>query len=245
MNETIETMLNHKSIRKFEKGHTIPEATITAILEAGQSAATSHFIQAYSIIRVKDRSKVEGIAELSQNLHIKDASAFFVFCADMKRLEYASRKHHLAFDYDSLENTIATIVDVALVAQNVMTAAESLGYGGCYIGGVRNAPFEISEKLELPDKVLPIFGLTLGVPVEGQEVKPRLPLSAIVHEDRYDETKYDDLLQQYDEVINEYYAKRTSNKKDATWTKPIASFFSAKKRVHMRDFFEKKGFTLK
>ncbi|CAM5624427.1 FMN reductase (NADPH) OS=Lysinibacillus sphaericus OX=1421 GN=nfrA1 PE=3 SV=1 [Lysinibacillus sphaericus] len=44
-----------------------------------------------------------------------------------------------------------------------MIAAESMGYGICYIGGVRNKPEEISELLNLPDYVFPLFGLTIGV----------------------------------------------------------------------------------
>jgi nitroreductase len=32
------------------------------------------------------------------------------------------------------------VVDVALMAQNVLLAAESVGLGGVYIGGIRNDP---------------------------------------------------------------------------------------------------------
>ena len=82
--------------------------------------------------------------------------------------------------------------DVALFAQNVAIAAESKGYGICYIGGVRNAPEEISELLSLPKGVAPLFAMTIGVPDEANEVKPRLPVEAIIHENSYDADKYDE-----------------------------------------------------
>ena len=90
---------------------------------------------------------------------------------------------------------------------------ESLGYGICYIGGIRNNPREVSELLHLPDKVYPVFGMTVGVPDEDHGVKPRLPVTAILHENGYDEKKYDELLNEYDETMSAYYKERSSNQK--------------------------------
>ncbi|WP_373460433.1 nitroreductase family protein [Paenibacillus sp. V4I7] len=41
-------------------------------------------------------------------------------------------------------------IDAALAAQNAAVAAESLGLGIVYIGGIRDKPKEISELLLLP-----------------------------------------------------------------------------------------------
>ena len=91
-------------------------------------------------------------------------------------------------------------------------SGESLGYGICYIGGIRNKR-EVSELLHLPDKVYPVFGMTVGVPDEDHGVKPRLPVTAILHENGYDEKKYDELLNEYDETMSAYYKERSSNQK--------------------------------
>jgi nitroreductase len=69
------------------------------------------------------------------------------------------------------------------MAQNVAIAAESEGLGICYIGGVRNNPQQISELLSLPDHVYPVFGMCLGYPAHQPDVKPRLPVEAILKED--------------------------------------------------------------
>ena len=103
-------------------------------------------------------------------------------------------------DFSSAENILVGSIDVALFAQNVAIAAESKGYGICYIGGVRNAPEEISELLSLPEGVAPMFAMTIGVPDEANEVKPRLPVEAIIHENGYNADKYDELIPEYDET---------------------------------------------
>ena len=76
------------------------------------------------------------------------------------------------------EDFIVATVDASLFCAKAL-AAESLGYGICYIGGIRNNPGEVSELLHLPDKVYPVFGMTVGVPDEDHGVKPRLPIAAI------------------------------------------------------------------
>ena len=53
---------------------------------------------------------------------------------------------------------------------------------------------EISELLHLPEGVAPLFAMTIGVPDEANEVKPRLPVEAIIHENGYDEEKYDEFF---------------------------------------------------
>jgi hypothetical protein len=243
LSETVTLMQNHVSVRKYT-AESIPREHLHAIIRAGQGAASSHFVQAYSIIHVTDQAKKDQIAMLSQNPHVAECSDFLLFCGDLKRLEYACKKHGIPMEHDSLENFLVSVIDTALLAQNIITAAESLGYGGCYIGGVRNNPAPISELVGLPDKVFPLFGMSLGVPRVRNEVKPRLPLEAVVHENVYDEHKYPELLDQYDETMKAYYGKRSSNAKDANWTEGMAEFMKSKRRPHMRDFFASKGLRL-
>ena len=63
------------------------------------------------------------------------------------------------------EQLLLGVVDTALMAQNAFTAAESLGLGGVYIGGLRNNIESVTELLKLPKHVLPLFGLCLGWPL--------------------------------------------------------------------------------
>lgn len=241
MNEMIHKMEQHASVRKY-KNESIPKNIVERMVQAAQHAASSHFVQAYSVVYVTDEALKAQLAELSGNRHVKDCAAFFVCCADLKRLEKACEKHGAEIKSDTVEDFIVATVDVSLFAQNLALAAESLGYGICYIGGIRNNPEEVSQLLHLPDKVYPVFGMTVGVPTESHAVKPRLSVEAILHENTYDENKYDELLEEYDRTTNEYYKGRSTNQKDVTWTGSMSAFMSKEKRMHMKEFLNKKGF---
>lgn len=44
------------------------------------------------------------------------------------------------------------------MAQNALTAAESMGLGGVYIGGIRLHITELTKVLHLPKHVVPLVG---------------------------------------------------------------------------------------
>lgn len=239
---TIHLLKNHASVRKY-KNIDISKEDLHEIILAGQHAASSHFVQAYSVIDVTDEDKRNQLAELSKNpQQILSASAVLVFCMDFLRLEKASSLSGTEIDYRYAENLLVASTDVALFAQNIAVAAESKGYGICYIGGVRNAPEEISQLLSLPKGVAPMYAMTIGVPAEENEVKPRLPIEAILHENSYDVEKYEKLIPKYDETMNAYYNNRGSNQKDVTWSGSMARFLGRPRRLHMKEFLQKQGF---
>lgn len=244
ISETIKLMQSHRSIRKFTKDPILPNHLLE-IVKAGQGAPTSNFVQAYSVIQINNEDKKQKIGALSNNIEpIIGSAVFLLFCVDMKRLEVACHKQGVEMRYDTMENFIVGIIDVSLIAQNCLTAAESLGYGGCYIGGVRNNPELISEIVGLPDKVFPLFGMVLGVPDEEQIVKPRLPIEAVFQVDEYDEKQYPVIINKYDEIMAQYYKSRLSNNKNSSWSKTMADFYSENRRMHIKKFIEDKGFTL-
>ena len=89
MNATIDLMKAHRSIRKFEDRE-VDDDTLHAIVAAAQCAATSHFVQAYTLIRVRDPKKRQVIAELAgPQVWVAKAPVFLVFCADFTRLAAA------------------------------------------------------------------------------------------------------------------------------------------------------------
>ncbi|SEQ97652.1 oxygen-insensitive NADPH nitroreductase [Piscibacillus halophilus] len=244
MNEVTRLLKKHKSIRQY-KADAIPEEQLHEMIHAAQHAASSNFVQAYSIVRVTEPDKIDALATLSKNeKQIKSAPVVLLFCCDLKRLEYACRKQGVEMTSEGLENFIVGTVDTALFAQNFVVAAESLGYGICYIGGVRNNPEQISELVNLPDKVYPVFGMTVGVPDQEQFVKPRLPVEAILHENQYDETKYEQMISDYDQTMSEYYQTRLTNRRQTTWSETMSNMMRQPRRQHMKEFIEKKGFKI-
>jgi len=238
-------MLKHRSIRQFTD-QAITQDDLETLIKAGQAAASSSFIQAYSIIRVTDKNTRAKIAEAAGGQQwINHAPEFLVFCADLKRIELACIKSGQGELEGHTEHFVAATVDVALVAQNVLLAAESIGLGGVYIGGIRNDPQLLSDLLTLPDQVYPVFGMCLGYPSIDPEVKPRFPVTSILHQEKYQVTKLENVVAAYDTQMKDYYKSRSENNRLSDWSSQTAKAIQLKKREHMHDFLQGKGFLLK
>ncbi len=243
MNDVINLLHAHRSIRKFND-QKITDEQLTAIIDAGNSAATSSNLQARSIIRVTDKAIRTQLAEASGNqAYIADCAEFLVFCGDFLRPEQCCNKHDTHMTSGMTEQFILATVDVSLMAQNCVIAAESLGLGICYIGGLRNNPDIVSDLLHLPEETFPLFGLCLGYPAQNPEVKPRLPADVIMKENKYqlDEVKS---LDDYDEKMAEYYRTRTGGNKSTSWSQQISQLTSKELRPHMRGFLDEQGFKM-
>lgn len=245
MSSVIDLLKSHRSIRKFTDKAIDPEI-LNDIFLAGQAAATSSFLQGSTIIRVTNERTRETLAELAGNQpYVRSAAEFMVFCADLKRAGNYCREYDKPFEGDYTEHFIIATVDVALMAQSLVTAAESVGLGICYIGGIRNNPIDVSRLLKLPKGVYPVFGLCLGYPDQNPEIKPRLPLSVIVKNEVYNEDSDQEKIREYDETIREYYRNRTGGGHGISWTEQVATLLSEKSRPHMKQFLEAQGFKFK
>lgn len=245
MDSVIDLLKSHRSIRKFTD-RPIEAELFRDLVSAGQAAATSSFLQGSTIVRVTDVTKRERIAELAgKQAYVVSAAEFMVFCADLKRPGNYCRKYDKPFEGDYTEHFIIATVDVALMAQSMVTAAESVGLGICYIGGIRNDPALVAELLELPKGVYPVFGLCLGYPDQDPETKPRLPMEVIVKENVYNEEGDAARIEDYDKRVQDYYAKRTGGGHGISWTEQVSTLLSEKSRPHMRDFLKGQGFTFR
>ena len=246
-NDTLSLLMKHASVRQF-LDKSISEEQLAAIIGAGQMASTSSNVQAYSIIAVTDSALKSELAGLAGNqAYIEQCPVFLIWCADMYRLHEVTKPHvqGAATYEDSTENFIVATVDVALAAQNAAVAAESLGLGIVYIGGIRNNIAEVSELLELPELVYPVFGMCLGYPAGVNGLRPRLPQQAILHRNKYNTRAAVEQVKVYDEVSQAYLRERTGGKNDTPWSAIMAKRLAEGTRMHMKEFLQKKGFMRK
>ncbi|MDH5354303.1 MAG: oxygen-insensitive NADPH nitroreductase [Gammaproteobacteria bacterium] len=244
MNEVIQLLQSHRSVRKFTEKE-IPQDTLNELVKCGQSAATSSFIQACTVIQVEDKTKRDELVVLAGNQkYIATASRFLVFCADMNRHQLACDMHQAEMQSGFTEQFITATVDCALFAQNVITAAQSLGIQGVYIGGIRNQIQAVTDLLELPKLVYPVFGMCLGYPAQNPEVKPRLPLSVVLKKDSYNDESDQATIEEYDNHVREYYRTRTGGNKDTAWSEQISEMLVKEARPHMLAYLKSQGYLI-
>jgi FMN reductase (NADPH) len=251
-NTTLELIHRHASVRRY-KTDPLLASVIEAIVAAGQRASTSSNLQSYSVVAVTDPAKRARLSELCGNQkHVAEAPVFLAFCADLARLERACQLRGYTQVTGYVENFLVAAVDAAILAQNTALAAESLGLGICYIGSIRNNLPEVIELLELPRLVIPITGMTVGCPEKSPRLKPRLPLRAVLHWERYNEEQ-DEALLEYDRSMAStgIYDQqqipvpgKEGEMEDYGWTEHSARRVSQPVRTGLRAVLEKQGFGL-
>ena len=236
MTPTIELLRAHRSIRAFTD-QPISDEQREAIIAAAQSASTSSFLQCSSIIRVTDKAlRAQLVTLAGGQQYIAQAAEFWVFCADFQRNLQICPQAQLGL----AEQLLLGCVDTAILGQNAMIAAESLGLGGVYIGGIRNSIEQVTELLGLPQHVLPLFGMCLGWPQQEPDLKPRMPATMLVHENRYQPLDQQQ-LDEYDRQLEAYYQQRDSNQRSDNFSNHIRRTIVRESRPFILDYLHKQG----
>jgi FMN reductase (NADPH) len=254
INPVLELIHAHGSVRHY-RADPVPAETVTAIVRAAQRASTSSNLQMWSVVAVTDAGKRARLADLCANQrHIAEAPVFLGWFADLARLDHVCQLRGYTQVTDYVENFLVAAVDAAIASQNAALAAESLGLGICYIGGIRTRPAEIIELLEMPRLTFPIAGMTLGWPAADPPLRPRLDTEAVLHWERYDDSEQDERLAAYDQAMIDtgiYQGRQvavpgeTGEMENYGWLEHSARRVSQPTRTGLREALEKQGFVLK
>jgi len=235
-NDVLAHLLAHRSIRSY-KPDPVPPHTVETLIAAAQSAASSSNLQTWSVVAVEDQGRKERLSEFAGNQkHVREAPLFLVWLADLSRAERLA-KHEGQPDegLHFLETLIVAVIDAALAAQNAVVALESLGLGSVYIGAIRNRPQAVAKELGLPPNVLAVFGLCVGYAdlAAGEDVKPRLRQSVIVHRERYAPT--DDVagIAAYDETLRDF--QESQGISAIGWREAVLNRLGSAKALNGRD----------
>ncbi len=170
-NPVIQNMLNRRSVRKYKPDKPTDEI-IETIVRAGQQAPFAS--QLYSVLLTRKKAPY-------------GAPLWFTILVDLYKLERFMKIRGWRTVTNDLSLLFFGIQDAALMAENMVIAAESLGLGSCFLG---NAPYRaerIKKQYKLPKRVFPLVELVMGYPAEDFPPRPRFPLEFTLFEDRYPE----------------------------------------------------------
>lgn len=241
LNQVVETMMAHRSIRKYAN-QPVSNENLDTIICAAQAAPSWVNGQHVTIISIQDPDRRKKMAELAGNQkHIIEAPVFLVFCADFHRIKVACEMEGLEFKAAvNPDLLLVGAVDVGIALGNAITASESLGLGTVPIGGIRRSPLEYIELLNLPEYVIPVSGLCIGYPSDIPDLVPRLPKEAIFLEEAYKEE-----IQEEIEKFNQIHLEATKGRQSggATWTQRMANFY--KDPFYINDGYKHVGKMLK
>jgi FMN reductase [NAD(P)H] len=247
MNPVIESLFKHRSIRKY-KNQPLEDEKLKLIIKAAQAAPTWCNGEQVSIIVVKEQSQKDKMKDLCWGqAYIGTCSVFLVFCADFYRCSLAFEKAGKSKEeFEKYVKNIDTVFigchDVGISLQNAVVAAESMGLGTVDIGAIRYKSLEVTKELNLPKYVIPICGLCVGYPDDDPGIKPRLPMSAVCFEGKYDTEKAKSGIDEYDETLKNYLSKRESNARDSNWSKSISGAYTSFTIDQDYDLLKQQGF---
>ncbi|WP_308694544.1 NADPH-dependent oxidoreductase [uncultured Veillonella sp.] len=227
----IDVLLNHRTIREF-KSSPMPPQQLSILLDIAKRTATSMGLQSFSIIRIVNPELKVAIAEVCNQEYVARVPELFIFIVDAYRNSRIAREQGITSDIErDSDRFFQGWTDAAIAAQNMVAAAELGGFGTVFFGSILNNVPKMIELLKLPELTFPVVGVGIGVPNQKPQLKPRMPREANVFDDSY--TVFDsylELLEDYDEEMEQYYDMRDTNRRVDSFTKQVAG----KKAVPLR-----------
>jgi len=160
MNETIKTLLERRSIRKF-KPERIKEEELNAILDAGMYAPSGANQQSALFVVIQDKETLKKLSAMNAAVLGKDFDPYYG--APTVILVFADK------------SKISPVEDASLALGNMFNAAASLGIGSCWVHRAKQM-FETTEgkdflrKWGVPGNFIGVGSCILGYP-DGKHPK--------------------------------------------------------------------------
>ena len=252
-NDNLGLLATHTSHRHFTDAP-VDAALLDTLLCCALAAPAKSDLQQVAVVRVADPGKRQAIAAMMPSMPwIGTAPEFLVFAGDNRRIRRISERSGKPFGNDHLDSFFNASVDAALVMMNFIMAARAAGLGSCPVSAVRIHAEAISDLLEMPSWVFPVAGLALGHPKFGNRVTPRLSPMATVHTDKYDDSAFDALVDEYDRrrhaamPLPQDRQRLADTYADAEfygWSEDKARQVSVPERADFGDYVRRQGYSL-
>lgn len=181
----MKTITTRRSIRKYQRKE-VDNEMINKLLSQSERTQTMGNLQLYSVVitHSDEQKRKLAPAHFHQPM-VTQAPVVLTFCADFRRTSSWAECRKAQPGYDNFLSFINAATDTLLYCQTFCNLAEEAGLGLCFLGTTLYNPKSIIDTLQLPRLVMPVATITLGWPDETPELSDRLPLSAIIHDETY------------------------------------------------------------
>ncbi|MGE3245370.1 MAG: nitroreductase family protein [Beijerinckiaceae bacterium] len=244
-------LANRGVCRRF-KPERVPAQTVDTLCALALSSPTKSDLQQRDILIVEDPAKRARLNELLTDQDWLPACPHFViFLGNNRRHRQFFEWRDYPFINDHLDAFFNTAVDAGIALSAFVIAADAAGIGTCPVSVIRNYAQEVSDMFGLPDHVYPVAGLGFGYPAGETYVSARLPLSATVHRDRFEESSIRADVDSYDRRRDSIFPYRRQREPDRFgkaefygWSEDKARQYSKPERQDFGAFIRRKGFNL-
>lgn len=210
MTTTVEQSISHvmqsrSSVRAYEKGRTIPEATLQEILKLTATAPSSWNLQHWKFIVVQDQQVKERLLPIAYGQQqVVDASAVIIVLGDVEANKSAEKVYGEAvkggFMTEEAKNALLknierayasseslavheAIRNASFAAMQLMLAAKAYDLDTCPMGGYD--AIALRQELNIPERYIPVLMLTLGYAAKPAHPTSRFDLKDLVINDKF------------------------------------------------------------
>ena len=168
----LEVIMSRTSIRNFT-GEAVAKEQLETILKAGMAAPSAMNVQPWRFVVLTDQARIqELLGGGPRSQMFSTAGAVILVCGQTTFLrkpwgqpDAPEEEHENIFWYE----------DCSAAAENILLAAHALGLGAVWTAGYpameRITP--LAKALNLPENVLPLCIIPVGVPAENPEPKDK------------------------------------------------------------------------
>lgn len=156
-NQTLETIFNRKSVRKYTE-RPVEKEKLETLVRAGMAAPSSRDRRPWEFVIVTDRNLLDKMGDgLPLARMLKETKQAIIVCGD------------------TVKSGNAWQLDCSAAAQNILLAAESMGLGAVWTAAY---PYPerikiIRDALQLPEHILPLTVIPLGYPTGSEKPKDK------------------------------------------------------------------------
>lgn len=173
--ELFEVIHKRRSIRKF-KPEPVARSDLKRILEAGRLAPSGGNRQPWYFIVVRDLEIKKALSKVANNQK-------FIADADTVVVALGEPRTPTKLPYKFSSTRIPHRQDPMIAIEHMVLAATALGYGTCWIGAFNED--EVKRLLKIPENLVVIALLPIGVSDESPSPRPRKAFKEIFFKDFY------------------------------------------------------------
>jgi nitroreductase len=153
MNDTLKSIFNRTSVRRFTSGE-VDRETLILLAKCGMAAPSANDKQPWYIIAVTEKLLLQALGDqLPYAKMAREAAAAMVVCGNLEIDPIGNEKGYW-------------VQDCSAVTQNILLAAVSLGLGTVWTAVFPNKDRvdTVRKILNLPDNLVPLNVIPLGHP---------------------------------------------------------------------------------
>ena len=161
-NEVIDNIMTRVSVRDFT-GEKISEAQLDTLLHAAMAAPSAINKQPWAFVVVTDEAKIKALGEALPYSRCSNKPAVAIIpCGDLSK---------------AIEGEMGAfwVNDVSAATENLLLAAHSMGLGAVWTGlhPDMNRAKMVQDMLGLPEHIIPLCVVPVGVPAEQPAIKDK------------------------------------------------------------------------